>query len=142
MCCSSLQEMTLQLQTLQNFFLSMLNAILILLKVLLLTEISTLLLIFDKKYVSIKLSSNIFLQPIILKQTVKVKLWIILLKTTCGPILQKIKQFEWSYFLLRNLSIIIVIITLHEWVLIDYFTALIVRFELMLWKMSLREEYQ
>ena len=142
MHCLYLFKMILQLQTLWSFFLSMLNVILTFWKTLWQIEILALFQIFDKKFVKFRWLNNIFLLLIILKQIIKVKLWIELLRIIWEYILQKIKQCEQSCFLLCNLSIITVIIILLKWVWTDFYMSLIARFTLISWTMLLREEYQ
>ena len=142
MHCLYSSEITLQLQTSQSFFLSMLNVILTFQETSWQIEILALHQIFDKKFVRFKCLSNIFLSFIIFKQMIKVKLWIELSRTIWEYIFQKIKQYEQSCSFLCNSFIITAVIILFKWVWTDYYTDLIVRFALMSQTMSLKEEYQ
>ena len=142
MYCLYSFKMILQLQTLQSSFLSMLNVILTFWKALWWIEILVLLQIFDKKSARFRWLSSVSLSLITFKQTIKMKLWIRLLRIIWEHILQKIKQCEQSCFLLCNLFIITVIIILFKWVQTDYYMSLIARFALMSQTILLREEYQ
>ena len=142
MYCLYLLRMTLQLQTSQSSFLSMLNVVLTFQEISWQIEILTLLQIFDEKSARFRWLSSISLLLIILKWIIKVKLWIELSRTIWEHILQKIKQCEQSCSLLHNLFITTVIIILFKWVWIDCYTDLIARFVLTLQTTSLKREYQ
>ena len=142
MYCLYLFKMILQLQTSQSSFLSMLNVILILQEALWQIEILALLQIFDEKSARFKWLSSISLSLIILKQMIKIKLWIELLRIIWEHILQKIKQYEQSCSFLCNLFIITAIIISFKWAWTDFYTDLIVRFALTLQTMLSREKYQ
>ena len=135
-------RMTLQLQTSRSSFLSMLNVVLALWEASWQIEILALLQIFDKKSARFRWLSSISLLLIIFKQMIKMKLWIRLSKIIWEHILQKIKQYKQSCFLLCNSSIITAVIILFKWVWINYYTDSIVRFTLTSQTTSLREKYQ
>ena len=141
MHCLYLFKMTLQLQISQSFFLSMLNVVLTSQEALWWIEILTLLQIFDKKSVRFRWLNNVSLLLITFKQTVKVKLWIRLLRTIWELTLLKIKQCELSCFLLHNLSIITIIIISFKWAQTDFYMSLIARFALISQITSSREKY-
>ena len=135
-------RMTLQLQTSWNSFLSMLNVVSALQEASWQIEILTLLQIFNEKSARFRWLSSISLLLIILKQTIKVKLWIELSRIIWEHILQKIKQYELNCSLLHNLFIITAVIILFKWTQTDFYMSLIVRFTLTSQTMLLREEYQ
>ena len=134
-------RITLQLQTSQSSFLSMLSVVLTFWEALWQIGILALPLTFDEKSARLRWLSSSFLLLIIFKWMIKVRLWIRLSRTIWGHILQKIKQCGQSCFLLRNLPIITVIIILFKWVQTDSYMNSIARFALMLWTMSLRRKY-
>ena len=87
-------------------------------------------------------SRDICLLSIILKLMIKVKFLIILWKTIYMFTVSKIRLSESVCCFLLNLSTITVEALLLIWAQINYFLTSTMRSELMLWTMSLREEYQ
>ena len=94
------------------------------------------------KICKIQMIKNACLLSIILKLMIKVKFSIILWKIIYMFIVLKIRLSESVCCFLLNLFTITVKALLLTWAQTDYFLTLTVRSELMLWTMSLKEEYQ